>query len=112
MGRDSKAGAKRENLVELAALLGGSDLAPLVMQDVARRLHHAYERQCNENMDEKTEGRLNRRVEKDQRFATYLATSHRIHIRHQTDPRGWPILLSREPITEDAMSGPLRVCPY
>ena len=112
MRRESKETAKRENLVLLASLLGGSADAPLAMQDIARRLHRAYERQCNENMDERTEKRLEARIEKDYFLAAGIASRYSLHIYHNTAPRGWPILLSRQPITRDALATSFRVCPY
>jgi hypothetical protein len=104
----ARTAARRENLSELLVQwrLTPEDAYAIMRQ--ARSLQWLYEVDCNEGLTPRQE----RRMERLQAQATALATRYGLYAYHQTDPRGWPILLDRNPIDEAHTYEPFRVCPY
>lgn len=105
----SKAQAKRENLADLIDF-GLTVKEAQWLQDMARQLHRYYEIACNQGLSATQEGRQDRSQER----ITLGSQQKGFSVYHESDPRGWPILLSKTPIVKNDTLRPgiIRVCPY
>lgn len=63
------------------------------LQAIARSLHHAAERECNEEMSDAQQARLDKREQRMLSEAAMIAQSAGLLLYHQSDPRGWPLYL-------------------
>ena len=73
------------------------------LRKMGRTLHARYEDSCNgttapEDMNEEGDDLVAWKMQDD---ADKLAASVGLHVYHQTDPRGWPLYISFDPIPED-----------
>jgi len=105
---ESKASIKRYNLSRIVNEYQIDLMDGFRLQNLARSLHHSYENECNYGLTQRQETRernLWAQVET-------LATKYGVYVQEQGDPRGWPILISKEPIEESKGSQYDRVCPF
>ena len=65
------------------------------LQDLARQLHRADENACNYELSSRQEARRKNLFKRAKELAPEL------YLEHQADPRGWPIIISDEPIRND-----------
>jgi len=104
---ESNASIKRENQSRLCNL--GIDLMDVfTLQRLGRSLHRSHENDCNYGLTPRQETRernLWLRVQA-------LADRYGLYVQEQGDPRGWPIIIAKEPIDESKGSQYDRVCPY
>jgi hypothetical protein len=99
----SKASMKRENYHELRHMGFSHENAEL-MQKLAKAVHRRFVNDCN-GMATRTDLNLYRK-------AMALAGPVRLQVRFNSDPRGWPILLDKDPIADNDTFDKFRVCPY
>ena len=104
---------KRQVVAENAAELAGLGLRPqqvAALQKLARQLQRYHVDSCNYGLSPQQE----RNEAAREREVTAIRESAGIHVRVQGDPRGWPILVSREAIqaNDTLRAGIVRVCPY
>lgn len=104
----TKKDIKSRNLFELFTKfdLGFNDAHAL--QRLARSLHRSYENDCSYGLTERQEKRERKLWSQVQA----IADDNGIYVREQGDPRGWPIIISKNPIHEADTFSLDRVCPY
>tara|TARA_Y100000310_G_C20106985_1_gene545355 strand:- start:162 stop:485 length:324 start_codon:yes stop_codon:yes gene_type:complete len=100
---------REENLFMLATRYCKSNF-PIArrLQYLGRALHRSYENECNYGLtplQERRERRLWAEVED-------IAQEYGFYVKEQGDPRGWPIIIGTEPLTEDGRNDRDRVCPW
>ena len=107
---------KAENLVLLVTRYNLSTGDALELQKVAKSLHRLNENACNYGLTDRQETRLRNLFIKAGDLilsgeATPYTTLQPIHfIREQRDPRGWPLEVSLEPMTDSQTYD--YVCPF
>jgi hypothetical protein len=90
--RGSNAWYRQQNEARLLQLgMGFEDTRAL--QRLARSLHSAAERECNEPMTEAQTARHEKRVARMEEAAAAIAARHGFNVYVQGDPRGWPLYL-------------------
>lgn len=105
---ESNAQIKRANLSDLSNKFDIPLYQAFALQKLARSLHRSYENECNYGLtdrQEKRERNLWAKVET-------MAKEYGFHVEEQGDPRGWPIIIDKNPIDEQRGSSYERVCPY
>ncbi len=90
--RGSNAWHKQQNESQLLQLGVGFEDAR-TLQSLARSLHRAAERECNEPMTEAQAARHEKRVTRLENEAAAIAARHGFNLYVQGDPRGWPLYL-------------------
>lgn len=84
---------EREEMIDFGyscAIAGMDRYAARTLPRIAKRLHSLYERACCVPVDEEQHERS---VERWQKRAEAICKGAGVEIEHQTDPRGWPIIL-------------------
>ncbi|KKN75640.1 hypothetical protein LCGC14_0378780 [marine sediment metagenome] len=104
---ESKATAKAVNQSMLVNL-GLTIYEAIAIQKRAKSLHRSYENDCNYGLTSRQESR-ERTLWRD---VEAIAGRNGLYVAEQGDPRGWPIIISPEPIREDGRGPEERVCPY
>ena len=108
--------AKIENHAMLITKYNLTSNNALELQKVAKSLHRLNENACNYGLTDRQETRQRNLFIKAGDLilsgeATPYATLHPIHfIREQRDPRGWPLEVSLEPMTDSQTYD--YVCPF
>jgi len=104
----TKAAVKSENLFRLFSKFDLSFQSAHWLQALARSLHKSYENECNYGLTERQE----KRERKLWRQVEAIAEANNLYVQEQGDPRGWPIIIDKDPIDEQRTSSYERVCPY
>ena len=95
---------KAENLVLLVTRYNLSTGDALELQKVAKSLHRLNENACNHGLTERQETRQHNLFTKAKSYLRF------VYIREQRDPRGWPLEISTEPMTDSQTYD--YVCPF
>jgi len=104
----TKTQVRQENVTTLVNDLSIDLTDAFQLQRLAKSLHRSYENECNYGLTPRQETRernLWAQVEE-------IAAKYSLHVQEQGDPRGWPIIIDREPIDEQRTSSYERVCPF
>ena len=106
---------KAENLVLLVTKYNLNTGNALELQKVAKSLHRLNENACNHGLTERQETRQHNLFTKARSYlpATALMFTSSlpfVYIREQRDPRGWPLEVSLEPMTDSQTYD--YVCPF
>ena len=104
----TKAQTKRDNLTTLINTYGIDFYDARHLQGIAGSLHRLAEYDCNHGLSDRQETRMDRLFEE----ARALLEGYNLYTYHQSDPRGWPLLVDRKPIAESDTYRPDRICPY
>ena len=108
--------AKIENHAMLITKYNLTSNNALELQKVAKSLHRLNENACNYGLTDRQETRQRNLFTKaidilSQPWHEKLASKmDGIHIREQRDPRGWPLEISLEPMTDSQTYD--YVCPF
>tara|TARA_R100000306_G_C4289076_1_gene99094 strand:+ start:249 stop:596 length:348 start_codon:yes stop_codon:yes gene_type:complete len=108
--------AKIENHAMLITKYNLTSKNALELQKVAKSLHRLNENACNYGLTERQESRERNLFTKVQELflsgeaIPYETLSPTLFIREQGDPRGWPLEISLEPMTDSQTYD--YVCPF
>jgi len=104
--------AKIENHAMLITKYNLTSNNALELQKVAKSLHRLNENACNYGLTDRQETRQRNLFTKaiDILSQPFECASVFIHIREQRDPRGWPLEVSLEPMTDSQTYD--YVCPF
>jgi len=94
---------KAQNLVLLVTKYNLSTGEALELQKVAGSLHRLNENACNYGLTDRQETRQHNLFTKAKEIIG-------VYIREQRDPRGWPLEISTEPMTDSQTYD--YVCPF
>ena len=107
---------KAENLVLLVTKYNLNTGNALELQKVAKSLHRLNENACNHGLTERQETRQHNLFTKAKELilsgeaTPYTTLQPTRFIREQRDPRGWPLEVSLEPMTDSQTYD--YVCPF
>ena len=94
---------KAENLALLVTKYNLNTGNALELQKVAKSLHRLNENACNHGLTDRQETRQHNLFTKAKEIIG-------VYIREQRDPRGWPLEISTEPMTDSQTYD--YVCPF
>ena len=96
--------AKIENHAMLITQYNLTSNNALELQKVAKSLHRLNENACNYGLTDRQETRQRNLFNKAKSYLRF------VYIREQRDPRGWPLEVSLEPMTDSQTYD--YVCPF
>ena len=99
---------KQENLSMLVNTLGIDLMPAMQLQKLAKSLHRSHENECNYGLTPRQETRERNIMVQIESIAGHFD----LYVAEQGDPRGWPIIISPEPVREDGRGPEQRVCPF
>jgi len=104
---ESKASIKRYNLSRLVTEYQIDPIHAFRLQQLAKSLHRYHEHDCNYGLT----GRQEKRERHTWAQVETIARYYNLCVQEQGDPRGWPIIISKQSI-EQSRSDYDRVCPF
>ena len=78
------------------------------LQALARRLHRLAVQDCNVGLSPRQQQLQDSAAAEIQRIAEAAG----VYMETQDDPRGWPIMISHQPIEESMGARLARICPF